>query len=70
MKKREKLEQLVTAEMIRGKHSRGIQLEKMLDEPRMRLNVVTATRDLEAWKIMIHYAKQQGPWLTDHGLVL
>ena len=53
--------------MIEGKHSRGIQHEKMLDGLTKWLKVVRvteplkATRDRDVWKVMITYANDPGP---------
>ena len=57
--KREKLEHLVTTGMIKGKHSRGKQLDKMLDGLRKWLRVrrvreaLKATRFRDLWKAII-----------------
>ena len=52
--------------MIKGKHSRGKQREKMLDELTKWLKgervteALKATNDRDAWKVMIAYAKEHG----------
>ena len=56
----------MTTRMIEGKCSRGKQDKKVLDGPTNWLKVerVTesqkATRDRDAWKVMITYAKEHG----------
>ena len=65
--KKEKLEHLVTTRMVEGKCSREKQYEKMLDGLTKCLKVgqVTepgkATRDRDAWKVMITMLKSTAP---------
>ena len=62
--KREKLKHLAITGMTEGKRSRGKQREKMLDRITKWLNVgrgtdsLKATRDRDAWKVMIAYAEE------------
>ena len=62
----EKLEHLVTTEMVVGKRSRGKQGGKMLDGLTKWLKVgrvtdaLKATRDREAWKVMVAHTKEHG----------
>ena len=66
VKRREKLEHLVTTGMIKGKCSRGKQSGKMLDRLSNWLKVgrvkeaLNATRDRDAWKVLITYVKEHG----------
>ena len=64
--RREKLEHLVTTGMVERKRSRGKRREKMFDRLTKWLKVgrmteaVKATRDRDAGKVMIAYAKDHG----------
>ena len=60
--RREKLQRLVTTGMIERKHSRGKQHKNMLDglTKWLKGGRVTATRDRDAWKVMIAYTDEQG----------
>ena len=64
--RREKLEHLVTTEMMEGKRCRRKQRKKILDglTKGFKIGLVTdvlrATRVRDAWKVMIAYAKEHG----------
>ena len=63
---KEKLEHLVTTGVIKGKPGRAKQREKMVDGLTKWLiiggvrDALKATRDRDAWKVMIAYAKEHG----------
>ena len=67
VKRREKLEHLVTNGMSQRKCSRGKQLEKMLDELTKWLKVgrmthaLKATRDRDAWEVRLPTLNSKGP---------
>ena len=64
--RREKPEHLAITGMIEGKHSKGKQREKMLDVDGLSkwlkvgrvTDILKATRDRDAWKVMVAYAKE------------
>ena len=68
--RREKLEHLVTTEVIVGKRSRVKQRDKISDGLIKWLKVgrvteaLKATKGRDSWKVMIAYAKEHGTFLV------